>query len=296
MGGRNVKISAETNYLRHVFGDEEAISIIADAGFDCADYTMDHMAFDSSPLNEPDYREYAMHLREYAESKGISFNQAHAPFEFQWDKEGVPALAEERVIRALEIASILGADTVTVHPLHYKPYFRNMDEVWDDNICYYNKLLPYAREFNVRIAMENLFQIDSRGVAVHDACSDPKRYVKAIDAFHDSHIVACVDVGHVHLLGEDPADLIRALGHDRLHALHIHDNNATADDHTLPYLGGIDWESVAKALADIDYDGVFTFESFLFYRNFAKDFMPTAAKWVHDMGVYLTDKIRSYRL
>lgn len=295
-GRKTVKISAETNYLRHLFGDEKAIKILADAGFECIDYTMDHMVDDASPLNAPDYREYAKHLREYAESLGVSFNQAHAPFEFDWTADGVLALAEERTIRALEIASILGADTVTVHPLHYKRYFYNMDEIWNDNISYYNRLLPYARKYNVRIALENLFQFDSRGVAVYDTCADPARYVKAIDTLNDSHIVACVDVGHSHLLGEDPADLIRALGHKRLHALHIHDNNGVLDDHTLPYLGGINWDSVTKALADIDYDGVFTFESFFFYKNFDKEFIPTAAKWVHDMGVYLTGKIEGYRV
>ena len=50
-----------------------------------------------------------------------------------------------------------------------------------------------------------------------------------------------------------------------------------------------------KALAEIDYDGVFTFEAFLFYANFEPDFFPTAARWIHDMGVYLCEKIERFK-
>lgn len=291
----SMKISAETNYLRRVFGDEDAIRVLAEAGFDCIDYTMDHMVEDSSPLNAPDYRDYAKHLREYAEGLGVSFNQCHAPFEFDWKAPGILELAEGRVVRSLEIASILGADTVIVHPLHYKPYLRRMEEIRRDNIEYYSRLLPYAKELGVRIALENMFQFDGRGITVSDVFSDPERFAGAVDYFADEHIVACLDVGHAHLLGSDPAEFVRVLGHDRLHALHIHDNGAVADDHMIPYLGGINWDELMKALAEIDYDGVFTFETIMFYSHFEKDFMPTAAKWVHDMGLFLTNKLEGYR-
>ena len=40
---------------------------------------------------------------------------------------------------------------------------------------------------------------------------------------------------------------------------------------------------------------VFTLESFLFYNNFPDDFVPTAAKWQHDMAVYLVNKIEAYK-
>ena len=38
-----MKISAETLYLRKYLGDRETIRVLAEAGFDCIDYTMDHM-------------------------------------------------------------------------------------------------------------------------------------------------------------------------------------------------------------------------------------------------------------
>lgn len=292
-----MRISAETLYLRQRVGEENAIRIIAEAGFDCIDYTMDHMVYDDSPLNGPDYQNYARHLQEYGKELGITFHQAHAPFEFEWEKEGeLEQRAVPRTIRCLEIASIMGIDTVVVHPLHYLNYFHNMQRVWDENMAFYRTLLPYARKFNVRIALENLFQFDKRGIAVPDTCADAKRYIQALEELNDPHIVACVDVGHAHLVGDNPAELIRALGHERLKALHIHDNDAVLDRHTMPYLGNINWDEVTRALGEIDYDGVFTLETFFFYKNFADDFLPVAARWLHDMARYLADKVDDARI
>lgn len=290
-----MKISAETLYLRQRLGDWGAISTLANAGFDCIDYTMDYMVRDDAELNQPNYRDYALRLREYGEKLGVKFNQAHAPFEFDWSEETLQKVAIPRTIRSLEIASIMGIDTVIVHPLHYMNYAHNQEKVWEMNMDFYRILLPYAQEYNVRIALENLFQFDSRGVAMPDTCSDPERYIRAIDAFNDPHIVACVDVGHSNLVGDDPADLIRRLGHDRLKALHIHDNDAVLDRHTLPFLGKISWDEIAKALAEIHYDGVFTFETFFFYSRFPDDLLPTVACWVKEMGRYLTAQIKKYQ-
>lgn len=291
-----MKISAETLYLRDKFGDKEAIRILAEAGFDCIDYTMDHMVFDDSPLNAPDYRAYAEELRAYGEGLGVTFHQAHAPFQFEFEKEGVlEEIAIPRIICCLEIASIMGIGTVIVHPLHHLVYIYNMDKIWDMNMDFYKKLLPYAEKYNVRIAIENMFQFNKKMAILPDTLCDPERFVKAYDALNSPYITACVDVGHCCMLDDEPADMIRALGHDRLGALHIHDNDAVLDRHTLPYLGKINWENTMKALADIDYDGVFTFEAFLFYQNFPDDFLPTAAKWIHEMGVYLVRKIEKYK-
>ena len=204
-----MKTSEETLYLAKRFGDERAVQILAEAGFDYIDYTMDHMVRADSPLNAPNYREYAQNLLTTAESYGVTFNQAHAPFEFDWNHVSIEQDVIPTTIRSLEIASIMGIDTVIVHPLHYKNFFHNMDEVWDDNIRFFSALLPYAEKYNVRICLENLFQFDKRGVALHDTCSDAKRYIKAIRSFHSPHLVGCVDVGHACLVGEKPGDLIR---------------------------------------------------------------------------------------
>lgn len=295
-----MRISAETLMLRKRLGDREAIRILAEAGFDCIDYTMDHMVETDSPLNAPDYREYAMELRKYGETLGVTFHQAHAPFEFDWENGGtleevLNGTVIPLTIRCMEVASILGIDTVIVHPIHHLPYLYNKEKLWNINMDFYRTLIPYAEKYHVRIALENLFQFNKKMAALPDVYSEPQEFVRAIDELNSPNIVACVDVGHCRMLDDQPADLFRALGHDRLKALHIHDNDGVLDRHVLPYLGDIDWENTMKALAEIDYDGVFTFETFQFYSYFEDDFLPTAARWIHDMGVYLCQKIEKYK-
>lgn len=294
----DMKLSDETLYLRDRLGEEQAIRLLAETGFDCVDFTMDGLHYDDHILNSPGAEAHMRKIRALGDDLGITFNQAHAPWVFEWERPGViENVCVPRTIRALELAGILGVDTVIVHPLHFMKYrYENYQKIWDMNMEFYRKLLPHAKANNVRICLENLFQFDSRNVAMPDTCAEPDKFVQAIDVFNDPHIVGCLDVGHAVLIGDSPARYIYALGHDRLKALHIHDNSAIVDTHTLPYLGGkVDWNETTKALADIDYDGVFTFESFLFYKNFEDDFLPQAARFVHDMGRYLIAKIEKYK-
>lgn len=293
-----MKLSAGTFYLQDFMSEADAVRLLADAGFDCVDFSMEQLVDPAHVLNSPNWQWFAQDLRRLGDDLGITFNQAHAPFEFQFSKPGF--MKEDAIpltIRSLEAAGILGVDTVIVHPLHFLRYrSENLAAIRDMNMEFFQALLPHARACNVRICLENLFQYDSRGVAVPDTCSEPGRYVRALDELNDPHIAACVDVGHAALIGDKPSVLIRALGRDRLKALHIHDNNGVADTHTLPYLGGsVDWDDTCRALGEIDYDGVFTFESFSFYKNFPPEFFPQAARFLCKMGLYLAAKVDAAR-
>lgn len=291
-----MNISADTSTLAKRFGNEQAVHILADAGFSCADITLDDLVEEASPWRRPDYPETARRLRAVAEQRGVSFNQAHAPFMFDWtDFDSGWQDAVNLVIRSFEIAGILGVDTVIVHPIHHFVYAGNEERLWEINMRYYTALRPHAERYGVRMALENMFQFDSEGHPTEDTLSREEKFVSAMDALEAPNVVACVDVGHVAMLGRKPGDLIRRLGHDRVKALHIHDNDAVLDRHMLPYLGTIDWEDVCRALAEIDYDGVFTFETMAFLARFEDDFIPTAVRWLHDMGLYLTGKVEKYR-
>ena len=45
-----------------------------------------------------------------------------------------------------------------------------------------------------------------------------------------------------------------------LHVLHIHDNNLIKDENMFPGGGKADWYRIGKALNDIGYEDVFSFE------------------------------------
>lgn len=56
-----------------------------------------------------------------------------------------------------------------------------------------------------------------------------------------------VDIGHAHINGWKMESLLPGLG-DRLHALHIHDNDGIRDRHAPIGEGGIDWKMVTEAV------------------------------------------------
>lgn len=62
-----------------------------------------------------------------------------------------------------------------------------------------------------------------------------------------------VDIGHAHINGWRIESLLHALG-DRLHALHIHDNDGLKDMHVPINEGNIQWDSVLKAAMTTDRD------------------------------------------
>ena len=68
-------LSTKIGFLDKIFGIREAITMVADAGFDAIDFSMGIGQY-SSDVYE---KEYYTELKKYAESKGVYFNQAHGP-------------------------------------------------------------------------------------------------------------------------------------------------------------------------------------------------------------------------
>lgn len=71
----------------------------------------------------------------------------------------------------------------------------------------------------------------------------------------------CLDTGHLHVAGGDPAAFLEEAG-ERLTALHIADNTGSHDDHLLPLgRGTVPWKPFMKKLKSMDYKGIFSFEA-----------------------------------
>ena len=290
-------LSTQTSNILGAFGEEQGLRILKDAGYDALDASLFAMSTTpQSPLYGEGWREYAENLKKLSDEIGIPFNQSHVPFVFNWKN---PNEFEERFmplnIRGLIVSGILGVKTAIVHPYHYGEYFGHEEEVFELNMKFYRELLPYAKEYGVKIAIENMWRNEpKRKYICPSACGTAKDLARYIDTLDDDTFVACLDLGHCGLVGEEAQDAIRILGHDRLKALHVHDNNYREDTHTLPMMSMMEWDEICKALADIKYDGDFTFEADAFLRYVPKDFKPTACKFMADTGRYLISKIESH--
>ncbi len=286
-------LSTQTDYLSRQFGIEKAIDIIADAGFDAIDLTMFDMKSDDSVFCQDDYKELALNLLKKAQNRGLFFNQAHGPFPCSKNNDDdYNSKIYTRIARSIEIAGIVGAKCIVIHPMHHLPYLENSEKLKEINMEFYRSLAPFAKAAGVKIALENMWQRNSEKKIVVSACSRTKEFADWIDTLNDDCFTACLDLGHSGLYGFDAAEQIKGLG-NRLGALHVHDNDYQSDAHTAPYLGKMHWDTICEALATVGYKGDLTLEADNFFNSFPKELAPMATKFLHDIGRNLIERVKT---
>lgn len=254
-----MKTSTEIASAAHIIGEERTLEYLAKAGFDAWDFSMFDMCrydwrtqtFSASthPLASKDYLAFARKLKRIGLDNGIVCNQSHAPFP--------TGCAEIRsyLKRAIECTAEAGGQICIIHPDNHKSAQENAEM--------YLELLPFAKDCGVKIAAENMWNWDSqKDESTFAACASTESFLEHLDAVNDDFFVACLDVGHAEMRGSGSGAvaMIRALN-GRLQALHLHDNDRWHDSHQIPSSMSIDFESVVKALKEIDYKGYFTLEA-----------------------------------
>ena len=285
--------STQTGDVSDQIGIEKSVQMLIDVGFPCIDISMFNMQ--DFPFVDG-YKEIAYKIRAMADSKGVVFNQAHAPFcgdIVNYTKNLVPKFP-----RSMEVCRILGVKCIVVHPLQVIPYYNHEEEMFEKNMEFYSQLVPLAKEYGVKIGIENMWQrhlVTNR--ICDDVCEPPAELCRYFDTLNERFpgvFTVCLDIGHVALCGREPEDAIYTLG-SRIGALHVHDVDYIDDLHTLPGVGKLKWDRICKALADIDYRGEFTLEANSFFDGFDIELYPIVAKFAKDVAEYLTKKIEGYR-
>ncbi len=287
-------ISTQTANLAYRFGVKEALRIIKNAGFDCADISMFNKEGDYF-LTEGGI-ERAKEVKEYADSIGIILNQAHAPFSFPPEiHNNFKEMLVPLIIKAIEVCSVLGVDTLVVHPIHHIPYKDNKEKLREINMEYYRILLPHAKKAGVRICLENMFQWNSvEKKIIPSVCGWDGGFVDYFDTLNDETFTCCLDIGHCGLVGTPAEECIHILG-KRIGALHVHDNDNVLDNHRAIGMGKLNWDAIAKALADIDYQGVFTLEADCSLNGIQDEYAHYMTKYMYDTAKSVVDKIEYYK-
>ena len=264
-----MKISTEIGTIAYKIGIEnmgKAVELCAKAGFDAWDFSLFDLCWvewktgrigeGTTPLNGPRYLEYVRELKKIGLDNGIVCNQSHAPFPVD-----VPAV-RGYLKRAIECTAEAGGKICVIHP--------DNNKTAEENAEMYAQLLPYAKSCGVKIATENMFNWDkAKKEACFAACATSEDFKKHLDVIDDDFFVACVDLGHAEIrgAGDGAVSMIKALG-QKVQALHIHDNDLWHDSHQIPFSMSMDFDTIVKALKEIDYQGEFTLEA----GNFLKDY------------------------
>ena len=267
-------------------GDIKGLGVIKQAGFDCVDMSY-YWQKENSRLTEEDYQEYAFKLKKHLDEIGLVCNQAHAPFDFKYGMDFDISNPEYLAItRAIESAAILGAKTIVVHSIVLK---KNAQIIFDRayNLAYYRSLQPLCEKFNIRIAIENLFVLDDKRGYYRGRLGTASELSAFISELNSPYFVACVDIGHAAMTGNEPEEFISGMDNALLQALHVQDGNYQVDCHTLPYLGNFNWSAIMQSLKQIDYKGELTFEIVKYLRNLPSELLLDALRFSEKVGRHL---------
>ena len=117
-----------------------------------------------------------------------------------------------------------------------------------------HELLDYAAERSIRIGIEY-----EPGLLI-------ERYEELaalIDAMGSPNLGANLDLGHSHVLGEDPETVIGGLG-SRIFHVHIEDIKGTKHYHLIPGTGDMDIPKLLATLTRHGYEGFVTVELYTY--------------------------------
>lgn len=286
-----MKLSSQTEYISARCDDFTAVKMICEAGFDAIDYSMFAMQDDDNILNTPAYKEHVLELKKLAESYGKHFNQAHAPFptiRVGDDKYNETILP--KIKRAIEIAGILEVENIVVHPVFFE------ENKKEKNIEMYLSLLEDAKAAGVKIALENMFgkKNPETGRQTPNVCSLGEEFADFYDALPSEYFSCCVDIGHCALVGDTSENILRIMG-DRVACLHVHDNDTYDDWHFPPFTLDLNWTEIAKALADINYQGYITLEADNILADIPTDLYPAMLNYMYQAAKKVGDMVDGFR-
>lgn len=109
----------------------------------------------------------------------------------------------------------------------------------------FRKIIEFAQSLNIKIAIENV---------------PPINFFKyAFDNLNYDNLGLCFDSGHWHCYFDDNLDLTPFK--NKIFAVHLHDNDASDDQHLNVGDGTVDWKKVKKMLKMANYNGPITLES-----------------------------------
>ena len=288
------RISISIDGLQAALGDREALRIAQAAGADAVDFDLcgaqwDYRKADSVySRSDEEITAYFTDLKAYAESLGLVIGQTHGRITGITDDEEFNEAFYENARRDCLATAALGAPVCIIHSVTTMRMGADADPklMRDMNFTMFTRILPYAKQYGVKIATETFG--DAAGLGVVDFFGQYNEFVKsyqrvrAVEDYRD-YFTVCMDTGHCNKatrFGQpSAAEIIRMLGTE-ITALHLNDNDTFTDQHKMPLSGSMDWNDIFDALDETGYNGIYNMElNLAFYgRELAPDYAAFAVK------------------
>jgi L-ribulose-5-phosphate 3-epimerase len=175
-------------------------------------------------------------------------NQRHWKFPLSSADPSVVKQSIEGLETSLRNAKALGAEVVLLVPAVVNADTSYRD-AWTRSQANIRTVLPLAKELNVTIAVENVW---------NKFLLSPLEFARYVDEFQSPFLKAYFDVGNIILYGI-PQDWIRTLG-KRIVRVHVKGFDEKKRDFVGLCEGTIEWKTVRRAFDDIGYNGWITAE------------------------------------
>jgi L-ribulose-5-phosphate 3-epimerase len=289
-GMMGMRLSTSTNFYAFRQNGEytpykEALRRCKEAGFKVLDANFCSALGGATDLAQDNWQALIEDLRNEADKEGIEFSQSHPVF-LGGNPSGHSAekmeIYHEMMRRSIIASSILGVKWAILHPTPGRETDTEFDaeSIVRHNLEFHGPALELAKKVNVGIAFENMIERSTRRFASH--ASD---LVALIDTCNDPGVGACWDFGHGNFIWPDQRDQLRTLG-KRLKATHVDDNYGKADEHMFPFHGSIKWQELLPVLAEIGFEGDFTFEAHKEFTRLPEHLKDQMAKFGYEIGQY----------
>ncbi|MFH0822671.1 MAG: sugar phosphate isomerase/epimerase family protein [Pseudomonadota bacterium] len=261
---RDLRLSFSTNaYVRRSVFD--AVEHIASLGYDGVELLADTPHLYAESVTEDDLQR----LGDLLQSKGIEAANINANTavgfygrEF-WEPLFEPSIAApdpslrrrriEYSKKCIDMAHRLGSDCVSLTSGRMVPGVLPKESMGllRDSL---DELLDHAAPMSVRIGIEY-----EPGLLI-ESCEE---LAALIDDVESPLLGANLDLGHSHVLGEDPESVIRRLG-DRIFHIHIEDIKDRKHYHLVPGHGDMDFPRLFRLLRRQGYGGFVTVELYTY--------------------------------
>ena len=177
----------------------------------------------------------------------------HAPF-FDLNPGAIePYVFEATALRfrqTMAVSSRLGAKLIVFHPGYEYWKYGGMDHLWlDASLQFWPPMLDLAEEYEITLALENIFE------------TGPETLAELLSRLDSPRLGHCFDVGHWRLFSKvSLPDWFKALGDQIVH-LHLHDNTGKGDEHRPIGEGDIDFNELFRLIATLEAPPSMTLEA-----------------------------------
>lgn len=166
----------------------------------------------------------------------------------------------------------------------------------EDNICFYRKILPWAKENALQVLLTNRCKWHG-GHFLRGTCSDAREAAKLIGRLNEEageeRFGFCVDMGTCSICGQNMYEYMKPLG-SLVKAVLVNENNGEKPGALLPFSSvqsgqdRTDWLSFIRGLRAIEFDGMMILDIHDSCRAVAPTLLkPALLQYAARIGEYL---------